>query len=350
MRRNRPATSLMVIALAVTICLLPAPHVAAQETSDHDPLRLLNASIESLVRRVSASVVQVMVTSYGPVESGNPANTDAMIGRQRSLGSGVVVDSDGYIITNAHVVANATRVQIVVPGRTSVTAADARIERGRTIDASIVGLAPEIDLALLRIDDVSLPALQLAEYQSVRQGDLIFAFGSPQGFRGSVTMGVVSAVARQPNPENPMVYVQTDAPINHGNSGGPLVNVKGELVGINTFMMSESDGSRGLGFAIPAALVGIAYPKLRQFGHLQRGEVGLTMQTVTPTLAAGLKLAQDHGVMISDVAPGGPAESAGLQSKDLIVAIDGKPVADLPALGFELFTRSAGDTLHLVTF
>jgi serine protease Do len=231
----------------------------------------------------------------------------------------------------------------------SVTAADVATERGRTVDAAVVGVAPEIDLALLRVSDVSLPALRLADYHSVRQGELVFAFGSPQGFRGSVTMGVVSAVARQPNAENPMVYIQTDAPINHGNSGGPLVNVQGELVGINTFMLSDSGGSQGLGFAIPSALVSIAYPKLRQFGHLHRGEVGLQMQTVTPSLAAGLHLAQETGVMIADVAPGSAAESAGLQPKDLIVSLDTKPIADLPSLGFDLFTRGAGDTLHLMT-
>jgi serine protease Do len=172
---------------------------------------------------------------------------------------------------------------------------------------------------------------------------LVFAFGSPEGLRNSVSMGVVSAVARQPDPDNPLVYVQTDAPINHGNSGGPLVNVKGELVGINTFMLSESGGSEGLGFAIPGALVKMAYPKLRRYGHLHRGEVGILLQTITPTLAQGLGLARDWGAMISDVAPGSPAAAAGLRAQDIVVSMDGEAVDGLPRAAFHLFTRSAGD-------
>src|SRR5258708_1376553 len=141
------------------------------------------------------------------------------------------------------------------------------------------------DLPPLRIGAAAVPALPIGEYDALRQGELVFAFGSPEGLRNSVTMGVVSAVARQPDPDNPLVYVQTDAPINHGNSGGPLVNVKGELVGINTFILSDSGASQGLGFPIPSALVQMAFPKLREFGHLHRGELGILLQTITPPLA-----------------------------------------------------------------
>ena len=217
--------------------------------------------------------------------------------------------------------------------------------RVRTVDAAIVGIAREIDLALLKVSDSSLPAISLASDDTVHQGELVFAFGSPEGLRNSVTMGVVSAIARQPDPDNAMVYVQTDAPINHGNSGGPLVNVKGELVGINTFILSESGGNQGLGFAIPSALVQIAYPKLRRYGQLHRGEMGMLFQQVTPALADGLRLPQDWGAMISDVMPGSAAEAAGLKVKDIVLQIDRTPVDGLPALGFELFTRSAGDVV-----
>jgi len=155
-------------------------------------------------------------------------------------------------------------------------------------------------------------------------------------------MGIVSAVARQPDPDNPMVYVQTDAPINRGNSGGPLVNVKGELVGINTFILSDSGGSQGLGFAIPSALVQIAYPKLRR-GHLRRGEIGILLQAITPTLATGLGLSRDSGPMISDVSPASPADVAGLKAQDIVTSIDSEPIDGLPRLAFQLFTRSAGD-------
>jgi len=193
---------------------------------------------------------------------------------------------------------------------------------------------------------VSPPPLPLADYDAVRQGQLVFAFGSPEGLRNSVTMGVVSAVARQPDVDNPLVYVQTDAPINHGNSGGPLVDVDGRIVGINTFILSDTDGSQGPGFAIPSALVGMAYQKLRRFGHLHRGEIGILLQTITPTLAAGLSLPQDWGAMISDVQPGSPASRAGLQMQDIVIAVDAEPITSVPRLAFLLFTRSAGDVVR----
>jgi serine protease Do len=174
----------------------------------------------------------------------------------------------------------------------------------------------------------------------------VFAFGSPEGFLNSVSMGVVSAVARQPDPDSPLVYVQTDAAINRGNSGGPLVNVKGELVGLNTFILSDSGGSQGLGFAIPGALIQMAYPKLREYGHLHRGEIGILLQTITPTLARGLGLAQDWGAMISDVSPGSPAEAAGLRVQDVVLTMDGAAVDGFPRVAFHLFTHSAGDKIR----
>src|SRR5947208_823847 len=160
-------------------------------------------------------------------------------------------------------------------------------------------------------------------------------------------MGIVSAVARQPDADHPMVYIQTDAPINHGNSGGPLVNVRGELVGINTFILSESGGSQGLGFAIPSAIVDVASRQLRTYGHLHQGEIGANLQTITPDLARGLGLTQEWGVIVSDVRPGGPADVAGLGVKDVIVSIDDKPIDSLPLIAFNLYMRHAGDRLRV---
>jgi serine protease Do len=160
-------------------------------------------------------------------------------------------------------------------------------------------------------------------------------------------MGVVSAVARQPDADHPMVYIQTDAPINHGNSGGPLVNANGELVGINTFILSDSGGSVGLGFAIPSTIVSVTAQQLRRFGHLHQGEIGTNLQTITADLARGLGLEQDWGVIVSDLQPGGPAESAGVAVKDIIVSIDDKPIDSLPLIAFNLYTRQAGDRLRV---
>ena len=340
---------LRIALLALALTPAAAAPARAQQTQDPNALRRLNGSIAALTERVSASVVQVLVTSYGPVQQrSDRADTDLVIGRQRSMGSGVVVDAGGYIMTNAHVVANARRVEVVLPGPSEGGSAVAHAaSHGRRTEAAIVGIAKELDLALLKIDDAaSPPPLALADYDAIRQGQLVFAFGSPEGLRNSVTMGVVSAVARQPDVDNPLVYVQTDAPINHGNSGGPLVDVEGRIVGINTFILSDSGGSQGLGFAIPSALVGMAYPKLRRYGHLHRGEIGILLQTITPTLAGGLQLPQDWGAMISDVQPGSPAAAAGLQIADVVVAVDGEAIASVPRLAFHLFTRSAGDVVR----
>jgi serine protease Do len=301
------------------------------------------------VQRVEQSVVQVLVTSSTPRQEGTPGNTDLPAGRQRIVGSGIAVDSGGYIVTNAHVVDNATRIEVVLPARSGAGGGMQSLARGRgrTVDATIVGVAPEIDLALLKVEDAHLPAIHMADYDELRQGELVFAFGSPEGLRNSVTMGIVSAVARQLDPDSPMVYVQTDAPINRGNSGGPLVNVDGELVGINTLILTDSGGSQGLAFAVPSALVQIAYPRLRRYGDLHRGEIGVLLQTITPTLSTALGLSQDWGAMISDVAPNGPAEAAGLRVQDIVTSIDGEPIDGLPRLAFQLCTRSAGDRVRL---
>jgi serine protease Do len=336
--------------VAAALLVVPAHPVRAAGAVTPDPLRQFSASIEALVTRVSPSVVQVLVTGYGPVDDGRESDTDVVVGKQRRLGSGVIIDSDGYIVTNAHVVKGGQRLEVVLSGSPSDTSPMGSLvgARGRTVEARVIGVAPEVDLALLKVDVAGLPALPLADYAKLRQGELVFAFGSPEGLRNSVTMGVVSAVARQPDTDHPMVYIQTDAPINHGNSGGPLVNVSGELVGINTFMLSESGGSQGLGFAIPSAIVDVASRQLREYGHLHQGQIGANLQTLTPNLARGLGLAQDWGVIVSDLWPGGPADLAGLRVKDVILSIDGRPMDSLPLVAFNLYARNAGEHLKLV--
>jgi len=267
---------------------------------------------------------------------------------QEKIGSGVVIDSEGYVVTNAHVISGAQHVRVSVPIVAANESTDEPVvSRSRVVDARVVGSDEDIDLAVLKIEATGLKALPLGDYNKLRQGDFVFAFGSPEGLQDSVTMGVVSTPARQLDPDSPVVYVQSDAATNPGNSGGPLVNVDGELIGINTFIFSQSGGNEGLGFAIPSAIVAYAYPQLRKYGHLHRGETGIGVQAITPELSAALKLNTDSGVIVSDVIPGSPAENAGVKVQDIVKTIDGYPIDNLPAVGTRLFMRTGGDQIKL---
>ena len=314
-----------------------------------DPLVRMNEAVDALTKKVWPSVVQILVSSYGARTEGAPGNTGVVIGAERSTGSGFVVDAEGYIVTNAHVVSGARRVQVVLPADNSDgTLATALSGKSSLLTARIVGLASELDLALLKVDDMKLPALPLATYSEIHQGETVFAFGSPAGLRNSLTHGLVSAVARQTDPDSPLIYVQTDAPINPGNSGGPLVNIRGEVVGVNTFIVSQSGGNEGLGFAIPSATVRTAVRQLRQFGYLRRQEIGMSIQTITPTLASSLVLARDYGVIVSDVWPGGPAAAAGLQVGDILMSVDGRPAENVPTVSYSFRLRDSTDPVQLV--
>ncbi|PYQ18070.1 MAG: peptidase S1, partial [Acidobacteria bacterium] len=230
-----------------------------------NPLNQLDAALKELTARVSPAVVQVLVTGYGPVAAAAPG--DAVVyTRQQGLGSGVILDPSGYIITNAHVVKGAERVQVVFtkPDR------DPAVPLPPAEEQSVVGLTDYFDLALLKVEATGLPSLRFADFRTVTQGQVVVAVGSPLGLDNSVTMGVVSSVARQAKPDSPVVFVQTDAPINPGNSGGALVDVSGRLVGINTLILSQTGGNEGLGFALPAPIVELAYRSLRQKGHVDR--------------------------------------------------------------------------------
>jgi serine protease Do len=319
--------------------LVTAGQAAQAPASKADLLHEMSASLEALVKKVSPCVVQVLVTGYAPLDEKGRGDTGLVIGPQRRVGSGVIIDPAGYIMTNAHMVGNGGRIQALLPAAGDTTAIPGVLSaRGHVLDARVVGMAREIDLALLKVEATGLPALPIARYADLRQGEMVFAFGSPEGLRNSVTMGVVSSVARQLDPDSPLVYIQTDAPINPGNSGGPLVNADGELVGLNTFILTQSGGNEGLGFAIPSGMVAFAYPQLRKYGHIHRGEMGVMVQSITPGLAAGLKLSRDWGVIVSDVLPGGPADTAGLRVQDIVLSVDGRPIDSLPMFGFTLFT------------
>jgi serine protease Do len=327
--------------------LAPSGDTRPADLHNSDPLRQFNGSLQALVAKVSPAVVQVQVAGLAPVEASSKSGV-AFIVRQRAIGSGVIVDRDGYIMTNDHVVEGAQRVRVVLPVPPSRSPLEITpVGQRQILDAKVVGIHKDSDLALLKVEGHNLPALPLGARRSIRPGELVFAIGSPEGLQNSVSMGVVSSVWRQPDPDKPMVYIQTDAPINPGNSGGPLVDLDGYVVGLNTFILSQGGGSEGLGFAIPARIVTFVYEHLRKYGHVHRTEIQANAQDITSTLASGLGLAQNWGVVVSDVTPGGPADSAGLKIQDIVVAVDGHPILGLPGLTAALYLHPPDEVVGL---
>jgi len=315
-----------------------------------ESLQDLSAQIERLSGRVSASVVQIYSSGYTLRSEGETGTSAALVTRQRATGSGVILSSDGYVLTNAHVVSNARRVRVrlaVSPAPAKAGTPSAFQPSGKMLEAKIVGLDRDTDIAVIKIDGRSLPYLELGDSDTLRQGQLVMAFGNPLGLENSVSMGVVSSVARQIKPDDTMIYIQTDAPINPGNSGGPLVDAEGRVMGINTFILSQSGGSEGLGFAIPSNLIKNIYTQLHDNGHVHRTEIGVSAQTITPPLATGLRLAQDWGIVLADVTPEGPADEAGLKPGDIVLSVNGKIMKDARQLETNLFRYAVGDKINL---
>ena len=336
-----------ILAFLVAGCLLaPATVLAQSSAAAETPLSQLSESFETLAQRVSPAVVQLFATGYS---SDLVASDSSLLSKNRSGGSGVILDPEGYIVTNAHVVTGAQIIQVLltrlpqgIPQGTSILK-----PRGEMLGAEIVGIDQETDLAVLKIRERELPFVTLGDSDELRKGQLVMAFGNPFGLENSVTLGVVSAVGRQLQPEDPMVYIQTDAPINPGNSGGPLVDARGRLVGINTFIFSQSGGSEGIGFAVPSNIVKYVFTQIRESGRVARGEIGVHAQTITPTLAAGLGLPQPWGVILGDVYPGRPAALTGLKVGDVVLTLDGKAMENGRQFDVNLYRRTIGETVAL---
>ena len=326
---------------------LPA-ELAAQRSGDLSGLKDLSEYFQALAERVSPAVVQILATGYQPLQQGDAPGTGLLTRRQVG-GSGVILDPNGYIITNLHVVDGAGRIRVRLPIPVAEEFPGQSILRpqGRVVGAQIVGTDRETDLAVLRVQETGLPYLDLGDSDDVRTGQLVFAFGSPLGLENSVTMGIVSAVARQLRVEDLMIYIQTDAPINPGNSGGPLVSADGHVVGINTLILSQGGGSEGIGFAAPSNIVRNVYEQIKLTGYVRRGEIGVHAQTITPTLAAGLELRRDWGVVIGDVYPGSPAEQAGLQIGDIILSLEGKVMENGRQFHVNLYGRPVGQRVGI---
>lgn len=298
----------------------------------------VSASFEALAAQVSSSTVQVLASGLIADPDAPPA--DGLAERRRASGSGVILDASGYVMTNYHVIQGARRVQVVLASRPPGTSIVR--PRGKTLDATVVGVDEETDLALLKVSGATLAPLPLGDSDTLRAGQLVFAFGSPLGLDNTVTMGVVSAVGRQLEPDDPMVYIQTDAPINPGSSGGPLVDAAGRVVGINTLILSQGGGNEGLGFAAPSNIVSAVYDQLKAHGRVRRGSIGAVAQSITTVLAEALELPQDTGALVSDVDPDGPGAAGGLRIGDIVVALDGKAIENGRQLDVNLYRRAAG--------
>jgi len=240
--------------------------------------------------------------------------------RAASLGSGVIVSSKGYILTNHHVVEAADEIEVAL--------AD-----GKKLKARTVGSDPETDIAVLQVSSAPLPAITFGDADSLRVGDVVLAIGNPFGVGQTVTMGIVSALGRNQLGINTFEnFIQTDAAINPGNSGGALIDAAGNLVGINTAIYSRSGGSLGIGFAIPASSAKNIMEQIIQTGSVTRGWIGVEAQEITPEIAESFRLPSTNGVLIAGVLRGGPADRAGLQPGDVLMAIEGKPVKDPNAM------------------
>jgi serine protease Do len=314
-------------------------------------LKEYDQAIDQIAERAMQSVVEIEVTGYGVPESDKDSGggqSQALV-RQRSLGSGVIVDPDGYIITNNHVVAGALRIRLIIaPATVELVSGNTKLHNPqRVYDAKLIGTTRYADLALIKIEEKGLPFIPLPEQFDFRLGQTVVAIGAPEGLDHTVTKGIISAVGRQPEVDRPMVYVQTDAPINPGNSGGPLIDRNGNLVGINTFIYSSGGGSEGLGFAIPEPLVRAVYHELKEHGVVANVTIGAHAQSITPALAAGLKLTQDSGVILSDIDTGGPAAAAGLHAKDVVTRMDAFPVDSLPKYTAFLYVHKRGSPIRM---
>jgi serine protease Do len=316
-------------------------------TVDETPVQRQNnegqmvTSFSGVVKKVSPSVVKVYTTFKTPdgqMMEGNPFGDDFLrrffgdrfngngrdgmrrmpMPKQTGVGSGVVVTKDGYILTNNHVVENADEVKVQFG------------ENGDEFTAKVVGTDPKSDIAVLKIDarDKSFPAVTAADSEKLEVGDVVLAVGNPFGIGQTVTMGIVSATGRATLGLEYEDFIQTDAAINMGNSGGALVDAQGRLVGINTAILSRTGGNQGIGFAVPVNLARYVMENIIENGRVIRGYMGVNIQDVTPGLAEKFELKERTGALVAEVTPDSPAEEAGLKTGDVIIELDGKPVRD----------------------
>lgn len=311
----------------------------------------LQLSYAPVVKQAAPAVVNIYTRRIVKTRSSSPFANDPFFQRffgdrlggaprariQRSLGSGVIVEGDGVIVTNHHVVEGADEITVALSDR-------------REFDAEIILSDEKTDLAILRIDTdgEKLPILKFSDSDSIEVGDLVLAIGNPFGVGQTVTSGIISALARtQVSGQDYQFFIQTDAAVNPGNSGGALIGMDGELIGINTAIFSRSGGSNGIGFAIPANMVRHVVSSALLGGELVRPWFGGGGQAVTPDIAESLGFDRPGGILVDDIYPGGPADKAGLEPGDVILSIDGKLVSSPQALRYYTGLEKVGGTIPL---
>jgi serine protease Do len=324
------------------------------EGPDINLLEQQNRAYEKIAQTVTPGVVnirttQVVKTQQSPFMMdpffrqffGNMLPNMPREQREHALGSGVIVTGDGYILTNNHVIAKATDIEILLPDK-------------RTFKGKLVGADPQTDIAVLKIDATGLPTVPFGDSANLKVGDTVMAFGNPFGLNFTVTRGSVSALGRsQLGIEQYENFIQTDATINPGNSGGALVNIRGQVVGINTAILAANGGMggegawSGVGFAIPSNEAKTIMQTLVKTGKVQRGYLGIQLQPLTPELAKNLNVAPDSGVIVGRVEAGSPAEKAGVQNGDIIHTYQGKPVTDVSALRWLVADTAPGTDVDL---
>ncbi|MEJ2515897.1 MAG: DegQ family serine endoprotease [Gammaproteobacteria bacterium] len=306
-------------------------------------------SLAPIVKRVAPAVVNIATRGSVEVPGGNPFLDDPFFRRffdmpeqpQRrrevqSAGSGVIIDArKGYVVTNAHVVEGAEEISVT-------------LQDNRSFDAEVVGSDPASDVAVLKISPDDLTEIELANSSTAEVGDFVFAIGNPFGLGHTVTSGIVSALGRSGiNPDGYEDFIQTDASINPGNSGGALVNLRGELLGVNSAILSRSGGNIGIGFAIPSDMVRTIMDQLIEFGEVRRGLLGVNIYTITPDIAEAYGVEETQGALISQGMPDSAAAEAGLEAGDIIVSVDGEPVENANELRNAIGLKRSGDTVRL---
>lgn len=340
--------------VSLTLCILTLVFAAPLASQTADQPRYLNddglPTLAPLLAEVTPAVVNISVESRQIAEL-NPLFNDPFFRRffdmqpfpqqpqqrrQMSAGSGVIFDADeGYVLTNHHVVENGERIVVTLKDR-------------RQFDAELIGSDPGTDIALLKIDADDLSALDLGDSDRLQVGDYVLAIGNPFGLGQTVTSGIVSALGRSGlNIEGYEDFIQTDASINPGNSGGALVTLDGRLIGINTAIIAPSGGNVGIGFAVPANMAYAVAEQLVEFGEVQRGQLGVTIQDFTPDLAEALGIEAGVGAVITQIEPDSAAEAAGLQPGDLIVSIDGRSVAGSAELRSQIGLKRLGKDIEI---